>query len=157
MSVYQFTVKDWQGQLVSLDAYQGKLLLIVNTATHCGFTPQYSGLQELYDKYAEQGFEILDFPCNQFGAQAQGTGEEIQSFCAINYGTAFPRFEKVEVNGKNAAPLFQYLKEQLPGVMGKEIKWNFTKFLIGRDGTPLKRYAPTTEPKDIAQDIENNL
>ncbi len=157
MSIYDFTVNDWQGQPVHLKAYSGRVLLIINSATACGFTPQYQALQQLYEDYKDKGFEILDFPSNQFGAQAPGTGEEIHTFCALHYATTFPQFEKVEVNGQNASPLFAYLKKELPGTLGREIKWNFTKFLIGRDGTPLARFAPTTKPEDIREDIEKAL
>lgn len=157
MSVYNFTVKARDGQDVSLKDYQGKVLLIVNTATHCGFTPQYTGLQDLYERFHDQGFEILDFPCDQFGNQAPGSSEEIHEFCVGNFGTGFPRFGKVEVNGDQAEPLFVYLKEALPGFLGENIKWNFTKFLVGRDGLPVKRYAPQTTPADIEQDIAELL
>ena len=157
MSIHDFTVRDWQGKEVPLDSYRGQLLLVVNTATHCGFTPQYEGLQALYDKYHEQGFTILDFPCDQFGGQAPGTGDEIHEFCVSRYALGFPQFEKLDVNGEQASPLFVYLKDALPGLLGKDIKWNFTKFLIGRDGTPLARYAPQTTPEQLEKDILKNL
>lgn len=157
MTVYDFTVRAWDGAEVPLKGYAGKLLLIVNTATHCGFTPQYEGLQSLYETYKEYGFEILDFPCDQFGNQAPGSGEEIRAFCFNTYAASFPQFEKIEVNGGNASPLFNYLKDSLPGLLGKDIKWNFTKFLVGRDGVPLKRYAPTTLPLEIGKDLRNHL
>lgn len=157
MSIYQFTVRDWQGQEVSMEQYRGKLLLIVNTATHCGFTPQYEGLQKLYELYQPQGLEILDFPCDQFGNQAPGTGEEIRDFCISRFSLDFPQFEKLEVNGENASPLFTWLKEALPGLMGKDIKWNFTKFLIGRDGQPLARFAPQTTPEKIEKELQKHL
>ena len=133
--------------------YKGKVLLIVNTATGCGFTPQYEGLQKLYDKYKNQGLEILDFPCNQFGHQAPGTEEEIQEFCTLKYKTTFPLFAKIDVNGKNADPLFTYLKNQQGGFLGDDIKWNFTKFLVSRDGKVIDRYAPVTKPESIEDDI----
>jgi len=133
--------------------YKGKVLLIVNTATGCGFTPQYEGLQKLYDKYRDMGLEILDFPCNQFGHQAPGTEEEIQEFCTLKYKTTFPLFAKVDVNGKNEEPLFRYLKSQEGGFLGDDIKWNFTKFLVTRDGRVVGRYAPITKPENIEGDI----
>ena len=136
-----------------MSQFEGKVLLIVNTATGCGFTPQYKGLQELYDKYREQGFEVLDFPCNQFGHQAPGTNDEIDSFCTLKYHTTFPRFAKIDVNGKNEEPLFHFLKQEKGGFMGDDIKWNFTKFLISRDGSVVERYAPITKPEKIEQDI----
>lgn len=157
MSVYDFTVKSWDGKDVPLKDFAGKLLLVVNTATHCGFTPQYEGLQSLYEAYRERGLEILDFPCDQFGGQAPGSGEEIRDFCFSSYAAQFPQFEKTEVNGANASPLFVYLKNSLPGLLGNDIKWNFTKFLVGRDGAPLKRYAPQTAPLDIEKDIKSSL
>ena len=157
MSIYDFTVRSWDGSEVPLKDFAGKLLLIVNTATHCGFTPQYEGLQSLYEAYRDSGLEILDFPCDQFGHQAPGSGEEIRDFCFNTYAAGFPQFEKTEVNGENAAPLFVYLKESLPGLLGKDIKWNFTKFLVSREGVPLKRYAPQTTPLDIEKDIKAAL
>lgn len=149
MSVYDFTVKDNKGVDVSLEAYKGKVLLIVNTATGCGFTPQYEGLEALYRKYQEQGFEILDFPCNQFGSQAPGTDEEIQSFCTLKYDTTFPRFKKIDVNGDNESPLYTYLKKQKSGALGSRIKWNFTKFLVDRDGNVVDRFGPAEKPEKI--------
>lgn len=153
MGIYDFNVKDGKGADVSLSQFEGKVLLIVNTATGCGFTPQYKGLQELYNKYRERGFEILDFPCNQFGHQAPGTNEEIDSFCELKYHTTFPRFAKIDVNGKNEEPLYRFLKQKKGGFMGDDIKWNFTKFLISRDGCVVDRYAPVTKPEKIEQDI----
>lgn len=153
MNIYGFKVHDAQGEEVPMTEYQGKVLLIVNTATGCGFTPQYEGLQKLYDRYNDRGFVILDFPCNQFGHQAPGTEEEIQEFCTLKYKTTFPLFAKIEVNGKNADPLFDFLKKQKGGFLGKDIKWNFTKFLISRDGTVVERYAPATKPEKIESDI----
>ena len=153
MNIYDFKVHDAKGEEVPMTEYQGKVLLIVNTATGCGFTPQYEGLQKLYDGYNDRGFVILDFPCNQFGHQAPGTEEEIQEFCTLKYKTTFPLFAKIEVNGKNVDPLFDFLKKQKGGFLGKDIKWNFTKFLISRDGTVVERYAPATKPEKIECDI----
>ncbi|MCR5769244.1 MAG: glutathione peroxidase [Lachnospiraceae bacterium] len=147
--LYGFKVKDNKGNEVSLSEYEGKVLLIVNTATGCGFTPQYEGLEALYEKYRDQGFEILDFPCNQFAGQAPGTDSEIQSFCTLKYNTQFPRFAKIKVNGKEADPLYDYLKSQKGGVLGSRIKWNFTKFLVDREGNVVERFAPTDKPEDI--------
>lgn len=157
MSIYDFTMKDAQGVDVNLSDYKGKVLLIVNTATGCGFTPQYKGLQDLYNKYQENGLEILDFPCNQFLHQAPGTDEEIVSFCQLKYNVTFRQFSKIEVNGKNASPLYVYLKEQKGGTMGSRIKWNFTKFLVDRGGNVVRRYAPTVKPEDIENDIKELL
>lgn len=153
MNIYDFKVRNAKGVEVSMADYKGKVLLIVNTATGCGFTPQYEGLQKLYDKYKNQGLEILDFPCNQFGHQAPGTEEEIQEFCTLKYKTTFPLFAKIDVNGKNADPLFTYLKNQQGGFLGDDIKWNFTKFLVSRDGKVIDRYAPVTKPESIEDDI----
>lgn len=156
--VYDFTVDDIKGKKVPLDRYEGKVLLVVNTASRCGFTPQYKGLEALYGKYAKRGLEILGFPCNQFGAQEPGTADEIATFCEVNYGVTFPMFGKVDVNGEHAAPLFEYLKKGKPGLLGSEgIKWNFTKFLVDRNGKVVQRYAPSTEPSAIAGDIEKLL
>ncbi|MDI3438146.1 glutathione peroxidase [Erwinia sp. V90_4] len=146
---YQHSAISLGGQLNSMADYAGKLVLVVNTASHCGFTPQYAGLEALYRKYATQGLVVLGFPCNQFGKQEPGGTDEIMQTCHINYGVSFPMFEKVEVNGAAAHPLFRYLKDELPGVLGGRIKWNFTKFLIGRDGKPLKRFAPIATPEKI--------
>ncbi|QSN62305.1 glutathione peroxidase [Caballeronia sp. M1242] len=157
-SIYGFTAQRLDGTTTSLDAYRGKVLLIVNTASECGFTPQYRGLQELYTLYAGRGFEVLGFPCNQFGKQEPGDAAQISSFCESNYGVTFPMFAKIDVNGPNAHPLFKYLTEKEPGVLGLEaIKWNFTKFLIDRNGNIVKRYAPITKPESIADDIEKLL
>ncbi|VXB89055.1 Hydroperoxy fatty acid reductase gpx1 [Burkholderia sp. 8Y] len=157
-SIYGFTAARLDGTTVSLDTYRGKVLLIVNTASECGFTPQYKGLQELYTLYAGRGFEVLGFPCNQFGKQEPGDAAQIGSFCETNYGVTFPMFAKIDVNGPNAHPLFKYLTEKEPGVLGLEaIKWNFTKFLIDRNGNIVKRYAPITKPESIADDIEKLL
>jgi glutathione peroxidase len=157
-SVYDFTVKNIRGKDVKLDAYKGKPLLIVNTASECGFTPQYKGLETVYQKYHGKGLEILGFPCNQFGAQEPGTEKEIESFCEVNYGVTFPLFAKVDVNGDNAAPLYRHLKKSKPGLLGSEaIKWNFTKFLVDRNGNVVERYAPNAEPESITGDIEKLL
>ena len=153
MNIYGFKVRNAKGVEVPMTEYQGKVLLIVNTATGCGFTPQYEGLQKLYDKYKDKGLEILDFPCNQFGHQAPGTEEEIQEFCTLKYKITFPLFAKIDVNGKDAAPLFTFLKNQKGGFLGDDIKWNFTKFLVTRDGKVIERYAPVTKPEKIENDI----
>ena len=158
MSVYDFKVKTVDGKEIGIDTYQGKVLLIVNVASKCGFTPQYQGLETLYKKLKGRGFEVLAFPCNQFGAQEPGNENEIKSFCELNYGVTFPLFSKIEVNGKNAHPLYAYLKEQEKGILGTEgIKWNFTKFLIDREGNIIERYAPTTSPISLKEDIEKLL
>ncbi|MBO4539769.1 MAG: glutathione peroxidase [Clostridia bacterium] len=157
MSIYDFVVKDNKGEDVRMEEYKGKVLLIVNTATGCGFTPQYDGLQDLYEKYNEKGFEILDFPCNQFANQAPGSGDEIASFCQARFGITFRQFAKIKVNGEGEEPLYTYLKEQRSGALGKKIKWNFTKFLVARDGTVVARYAPTTTPEKIDEDVAKLL
>ncbi|MDR2446004.1 MAG: glutathione peroxidase [Treponema sp.] len=161
MGIYDYTVTDNKGRAVSLDAFAGKVLLIVNTATGCGFTPQYKGLQQLYETFSGRGgerrFEILDFPCNQFGGQAPGTDEEIERFCIVKYHTTFPRFAKIEVNGDNASPLYTYLKSQQKGVLTPDIKWNFTKFLVDQHGNVTARFAPTEKPEALAQEIEKLL
>ena len=157
MSIYNYTVKDSKGNDVSMEEYKGKVVLIVNTATECGFTPQYKDLQNLYLKYKDRGFEILDFPCNQFAGQAPGTDEELASFCEMKYNTTFKTFAKIDVNGDNADPLFKFLKENSKGFITEAIKWNFTKFLIDRNGKVVKRYAPTTNPSKIEGDIEKEL
>ena len=157
MTIYDLKVKGTNGEDVSLGEYRGKVLLVVNTATGCGFTPQYEGLQKLYDKYQGEGLEILDFPCNQFGNQAPGTDAEIGQFCSLNYHTTFPRFAKVDVNGKNEIPLFAYLKKEKGGMMGSNIKWNFTKFLVDRNGKVVARFAPTVTPEKIESSIKELL
>ena len=157
MTLYDFSVKTRDGKEVSLKDYQGKVLLIVNTATGCGFTPQYTGLQELYNKYKDKGFEILDFPCNQFLNQAPGSDDEIHTFCTGRFGITFPQFAKIDVNGKNEDPLYTYLKSKKHGCFSSKIKWNFTKFLIGKDGTVLKRFAPTATPESIDSYISSAL
>jgi glutathione peroxidase len=157
-SLYDFSVNDNANNAVSLDNFKGKILLIVNTASKCGFTPQYEGLENLQKKYEEKGFSVLAFPCNQFGNQEPGNNNEIQEFCSLNFQTSFPVMSKIDVNGKNADPLFNYLKSEKKGLLGSQgIKWNFTKFLVDQNGEVIKRYSPNTEPKDIAQDIENLL
>lgn len=154
---YDFKADTLNGKQQSLDAYKGKVVLVVNTASKCGLTPQYEGLQALYKEYKNQGLEILGFPCNQFGKQEPGDASEITEFCEINYGVEFPMFGKIDVNGDDTHPVFKYLKDELPGTIGKGIKWNFTKFLIGKDGQPIKRFAPTTKPEDIKDHIEKAL
>ncbi len=157
MSIYDFTVKDMQGNDVSLSQYDGKVLLIVNTATGCGFTPQYDGLQDLYEKYQDKGFVILDFPCNQFANQAPGSNEEIASFCTGRFGITFPQFSKIDVNGENEAPLYTWLKAQKGGVLGSRIKWNFTKFLVDRNGNVIERFAPTVTPEKLDGEVTKLL
>jgi glutathione peroxidase len=157
-SIYDFSVTSIKGQAVNLSTYKDKVLLIVNTASQCGFTPQYQGLQALYDKYASKGLVILGFPCNQFGQQEPGTASEIQTFCETRFGVTFPLFEKVDVNGKDAHPLFQYLTKAAPGLLGTEtIKWNFTKFLVDRNGKVIERYASMAKPEDIDKAIQKLL
>ena len=153
-SLYDFSVLNQDDQETSLKSYRGKMLLIVNTATGCGLTPQYQGLQDLYERYQDQGFEILDFPCNQFMGQAPGSEEEINSFCNLHYQTTFPRFAKVKVNGKEADPLYVWLKDQKSGPLGKRIEWNFAKFLIGRDGQVLERFSSKTDPQTIQDSLQ---
>jgi glutathione peroxidase len=157
-NIYDFKADSLNGAPVDLDTYRGKVLLIVNTASNCGFTPQYKGLEEVYQQFKAKGVEVLGFPCNQFGAQEPGAAEEIGAFCEKNYGVTFPLFAKIDVNGSAAHPLFKHLKSEAPGLMGTEaIKWNFTKFLVKKDGTVYKRYAPQTEPKELMRDIEKLL
>lgn len=175
MNIYDFKVKDIRGNDVSMSDYKGKVLLIVNTATGCGFTPQYDGLEKLYEMYKEKGFEILDFPCNQFLNQAPGTNEEIAEFCQLRFGTSFKTFAKIDVNGKNAEPLFEFLKKEVSEeiknkdantfkeklgklgniILGNDIKWNFTKFLIDKNGKVIKRFSPVVTPEEIIPHIEN--
>lgn len=156
-NLYDFTVSDQADQPVSLQDYKDKVVLIVNTATECGLTPQYQGLQELYDKYKDQGFEILDFPCNQFMGQAPGSAEEINSFCTLNYQTTFPRFAKIKVNGKEAEPLFEWLKKEKSGPLGARIEWNFAKFLINREGQVVERFSSKTDPLKMEDTIKSLL
>lgn len=158
MSVHDFTVKNIRGEEVSLSQYAGKLMLIVNTASKCGFTPQYTGLQKLYEQYGNDGLAVLGFPCNQFNHQEPGTEEEIASFCQLNHGVTFPLFAKIDVNGPDAHPLYQYLTKEAPGLLGtKAVKWNFTKFLVDGSGKVLKRFAPTDSPEEIGKHIEKLL
>lgn len=158
MSVYDYEAKTLRGEQESLSKYQGKVLLVVNTASKCGFTPQYKGLQEVYNKFKDRGFEVLGFPSNQFAGQEPGDGEEIAEFCELNYGVTFPMYDKVEVKGDNAHPLFKYLTKEAPGVLGsKSVKWNFTKFLVDQDGRVLKRFAPQTTPEQIEAEIDKLL
>lgn len=157
-SVYDFEVTDITGKTVNLSRYKGNVLLIVNTASKCGFTPQYEGLEQLYQKYAAQGLVILGFPCNQFGSQEPGDNEQINQFCQLNYGVSFPMFAKIAVNGTDTHPLYQWLKQQAPGLLGSQaIKWNFTKFLIGRDGNVVARYAPATKPTALEKQLTELL
>ena len=156
-TVYDFEARTIDGQPVRLDSYRGRVLLIVNTASECGFTPQFAGLEALYKRYTDQGLTVLGFPSNQFGGQDPGSNEEIGAFCTRNFGVSFPMMEKIEVKGKGAAPLYQWLTEQKPGLLGKAIKWNFTKVLVGRDGKVIKRYAPIDKPEGLAKDIEAAL
>ena len=154
-NVYDFTANSLDGKPVSLRDYSGKVLLIVNTASKCGFTPQYEGLEAMYQKYADRGLAVLGFPCNQFGAQEPGTADEIGSFCQKNYGVSFPMFEKIDVNGDGAHPLYRWLKSSAKGLLGSEgIKWNFTKFLVDRNGNVIDRFAPTTKPEDLKSNVE---
>jgi glutathione peroxidase len=158
MTVYDFSAKTINGREISLRDFQGKVLLIVNVASRCGFTPQYGGLQEVYQRFKAEGFEVLGFPCNQFGSQEPGKETEIQSFCDLNYGVSFPLFAKIEVNGPNTHPLYAFLESTKPGLLGtKRIKWNFTKFLIDRSGNPVRRYSPRTTPGAISEDIQKAL
>jgi glutathione peroxidase len=157
-TVYEFTAKNIDGDTVSLDNYRGRVLLIVNVASKCGFTPQYDGLEKLYEKYRDRGFDVLGFPSNQFLSQEPGSESEIKSFCELNYKVKFPLFSKIDVNGAHTHPLYEYLKAAQPGVLGtQKIKWNFTKFLIDRRGKPIKRYAPRTKPEEIDADIRAAL
>jgi glutathione peroxidase len=158
MSIYDYSAETLSGQPAPLADYQGKVVLIVNTASKCGFTPQYEGLEALYRQYADKGLVVLGFPCNQFGAQEPGNAEEIQNFCSLTYDVTFPMFAKIDVNGPSAHPLYEYLKHEKKGILGSEgIKWNFTKFLVGRDGEVAERFAPTTKPEDISGAIEKLL
>jgi len=158
MSIYDFEVETIKGETKTLKEFAGNVIVIVNTASKCGFTPQYKDLQSIYEEYKEEGVTVLGFPCNQFMGQEPGKEEEIQQFCEMNYGVTFPLFSKVDVNGKNASPLFQYLSEKAPGALGiKAIKWNFTKFLIDRSGNVVKRYAPNTSPNEMKEDIRKLL
>jgi glutathione peroxidase len=154
---YQFSAPSLQGKEISMETFKGKVVLVVNTASKCGLTPQYEGLENLYEKYRDKGFVILGFPCNQFGNQEPGSEKEISEGCLVNYGVSFPMFSKIDVNGDNAHPIYIYLKNKLPGFTGKNIKWNFAKFLIDSNGIPVKRFAPTTKPEKLVKDIETLL
>ncbi len=157
-TVYDFEALSIDGKTVALDKFKGKALLIVNTASACGFTPQFAGLEKLHETYATQGLVVLGFPCNQFGAQDPGNNDDIAAFCQLNFGVTFPMMRKIDVNGEQAHPLYQWLCAQAPGLLGsKSIKWNFTKFLVGKDGAVLKRYAPTDTPESLSKDIESAL
>lgn len=157
-NIYDFNVKTIKGEEQSMSIYKDKVLLIVNVASECGYTPQYEGLEKLYKTYQKQGFEILAFPCNQFGGQEPGTPEQIQNFCKVNFGATFPLFAKIDVNGEHAHPLYVYLKNKAPGILGTEaIKWNFTKFLIDKKGNVITRYGSSTKPEEIRTDIEKLL
>jgi len=157
-TVYDFSADSINGKTVKLSKFKGKAMLIVNTASACGFTPQFAGLEELHKSYGDKGLVVLGFPCNQFGAQDSGSNDEIAEFCQLNYGVSFPMMEKIDVNGSGAHPLYQWLTAEAPGLLGsKAIKWNFTKFLIGKDGAVIKRYAPTDTPAGMAKDIEAAL
>ena len=157
MNIYDFTVKSITGEEVPLKNYEGKVLLVVNTATGCGFTPQYDGLEDLYEKYRDRGFHILDFPSNQFANQAPGTEGEIASFCSVKFGVTFPQFAKIKVNGEGEEPLYTWLKSQKSGVLGSKIKWNFTKFLIDRNGNVVERFAPTVTPAKLDSEVAKLL
>lgn len=154
MKFYDYSAKNMSGQEVNMSEYKGKVTLIVNTASKCGLTPQFKELEEIYKEYKDRGFEILGFPCNQFAKQDAGSNEEIQNFCQLNYGVTFTMFEKIDVNGKNTHQLYKYLKSEAKGFLSKEIKWNFTKFLIDSEGNVVKRYAPTVSPINIKSDID---
>lgn len=156
-SLSDFSATGIDGQQVDLSSYDGSVVLVVNTASQCGFTPQYKGLQELYDTYGDRGFTVLGFPCDQFGHQEPGDEDEIATFCERNFGVSFPLFSKIEVNGDDTHPLYQWLKKEQGGLLGGKIKWNFTKFLVGRDGQVIDRFAPTTKPEKLAGDIEKAL
>ncbi|MEC7784927.1 MAG: glutathione peroxidase [Bacteroidota bacterium] len=157
MNFYDLEAKTLQGETISMNSFKGKTVLVVNTASKCGLTPQYEGLEALYEKYKDNGLEILGFPCNQFGNQEPGGADAIEEFCQVNYGVHFKMFDKIEVNGSNTHPVFKYLKKQLSGTLGSRIKWNFTKFLIDKNGQPVKRFSPLTKPEHLTKDIEKIL
>lgn len=157
MNFYDLEAKTLQGKTIPMSAYKGKTVVVVNTASKCGLTPQYEGLEELYEKYKDQGLEILGFPCNQFGNQEPGSADDIEEFCQVNYGVSFTMFDKVDVNGSRTHPVFQYLKSELGGLLGSKIKWNFTKFLIDKNGKPVKRYAPIAKPQKMEASIKRLL
>jgi glutathione peroxidase len=154
---YQFTARSLQGKDISMETYKGKVILVVNTASKCGLTPQYEGLEKLYQMYKNNGLVILGFPCNQFGNQEPGSEEEIYEGCLVNYGVSFPMFSKIDVNGDNAHPIYKYLKNKLPGLFGTKIRWNFAKFIIDSNGVPVKRFSPATTPEKLINDIERLL
>lgn len=154
MNFYEFEANKLNGEASKMDEYKGKTVVVVNTASKCGLTPQYEGLEKMYNKYKDKGLVILGFPCNQFGKQEPGEADDIQEFCQVNYGVSFPMYEKVDVNGESAHPIFKYLKSELCGFLGSKIKWNFTKFVIDKDGKPVKRFAPTTKPESMEEYIE---
>ena len=156
-SFYDFEAKLLSGQNVSMSQFKGKTIIVVNTASKCGLTPQYEGLENLYEKYKDKGLVILGFPCNQFGQQESGTADQIEEFCQVNYGVSFTMFDKIEVNGDNAHPIFKYLKANLGGIFGSRIKWNFTKFVIDKNGKPVKRFSPTTKPESMEGFIQKIL
>jgi glutathione peroxidase len=157
-NIYRFEAQQMDGKTVALKQFEGKVILIVNTASACGFTPQFAGLEELHQRFGSDGLVVLGFPCNQFASQDSGSNEEIASFCQLNYGVSFPMMQKIDVNGAQAHPLYQWLVQEAPGLLGlKAIKWNFTKFLIGKDGQVIKRYAPTDKPADMAKDVASAL
>jgi glutathione peroxidase-family protein len=156
-SIYELSARTNGGAEIQFKTYEGKVLLVVNTASKCGFTPQYQGLQELYAKYKDRGLVVIGFPCDQFGHQEPGDDAEIANFCSLNYGVSFPLMAKIEVNGSNTHPVFVYLKDRAPGLIREDIKWNFTKFLVARDGRSVTRFAPTTEPRAIEKDVETAL
>lgn len=149
MDFYNLEAKKINGEMVSMSEYKGKTVIVVNTASKCGFTPQFEGLEKLYEKYKDKGLVILGFPCNQFGKQEPGVGEEIEEFCQVNYGVSFPIFDKIDVNGSSTHPIFKYLKSNLGGFLGSSIKWNFTKFVIDKNGKPIKRFSPITKPEEM--------
>ncbi|RIV47263.1 glutathione peroxidase [Flagellimonas pelagia] len=157
MTFYDFEAERLDGNMESMAIYKGKTVIVVNTASKCGLTPQYEGLEKLYETYKDQGLVILGFPCNQFGGQEPGTTDEIQEFCQLNYGVSFPMFAKIEVNGKNTHPIFKYLKSELSGLLGSNIQWNFTKFVVDKKGTPVKRFAPISTPESMEDYIKEIL
>ncbi len=157
MSVYEYSAQDIDGEMISMDEYRGKVMLIVNTASKCGFTPQYTGLEKLYQEFKDQDFVVLGFPSNQFNEQEPGGDDDIKNFCEVNYGVTFPLFSKIDVNGDHALDLFRYLKKETKGMLGDSVKWNFTKFLVDRDGHVIKRFAPQTSPEKLVDDIKELL
>jgi glutathione peroxidase len=157
MNFYDFSAESINGKTVTMNQFKGKTVVVVNTASKCGLTPQYEGLENLYKKYREKGLVVLGFPCNQFANQEAGSADDIKEFCQVNYGVSFPMFAKIEVNGKNAHPLYKYLKSQKGGILGNNIKWNFTKFVIDKNGNPVKRFSPTTKPEKMEELIQNLL